>query len=175
MSTANCTPHNAQDLTNRRFGRLIALYPTGKTKNRSRIWYCKCDCGNFKEATARNLNRGAVKSCGCIRSQAPRAVYAIQNNLHFVNGTCIEHLISARTRPVKSASGVRGVYYQKKRHCYAAYIGFQGKMHYLGSFTCLKDAAAARHAAEHQLHDTFLQEYYCKCSLSTKKYTTNST
>ena len=36
-----------KDITNQRFGRLVALNKTDKrTCNRSIIWHCLCDCGN---------------------------------------------------------------------------------------------------------------------------------
>lgn len=32
-----------KDITNERFGRLVALYKIGKTKTGLGIWHCKCD------------------------------------------------------------------------------------------------------------------------------------
>ena len=56
-----------QDLTGKRFGRLIAIkvvgqYPDGRYK-----WLAKCDCGN--EVTARSDTLKGMKSCGCIRRE----------------------------------------------------------------------------------------------------------
>lgn len=53
------------DLTNKRFGRLIAKEYLGNSK-----WKCLCDCGNYKTVYAGNLEKGDTKSCGCIRSQS---------------------------------------------------------------------------------------------------------
>lgn len=33
-----------------KYGRLTPLYVIGRTSNRVKIWHCKCDCGNFKDA-----------------------------------------------------------------------------------------------------------------------------
>lgn len=57
---------NRIDLTNQRFGKLIALLPTDKRNNEdSVIWKCKCDCGNICYASANQLNAHRVYSCGC--------------------------------------------------------------------------------------------------------------
>lgn len=56
----------ALDLTNQRFGRLVALYKTDKRDSSGSIfWHCKCDCGNEKDVRAAELKRGNVTSCGC--------------------------------------------------------------------------------------------------------------
>lgn len=48
------------DVTNQRFGRLVALkYKDGK-------WRCKCDCGKFKWVGVTFLRIGNTRSCGCL-------------------------------------------------------------------------------------------------------------
>lgn len=62
--TASCNCQN--DLINQRFGRWIVLYKTNqRTKNRSVIWHCRCDCGNEKDVDAYTLTSGQSQSCGC--------------------------------------------------------------------------------------------------------------
>jgi hypothetical protein len=97
------------DLTDKRFGCLTALYATGESRCRSRVWLCRCDCGGSAEATARDLRRGAVRSCGCLKHSPPAPTHAIKANLHFVDGTCVENLVASQRRPVTSRTGVRGV------------------------------------------------------------------
>lgn len=60
---------NYKDLTNQRFGKLIALeIDEEKSKlNKLLYWKCKCDCGNFKSILSQNLINGSTKSCGCIK------------------------------------------------------------------------------------------------------------
>lgn len=48
------------DLTNQKFGRLIALEYNGNSK-----WKCRCDCGNELLVETGNLRTGNTKSCGC--------------------------------------------------------------------------------------------------------------
>lgn len=54
----------AEDLTGRVFGHLTVL---GRAENKygRTCWLCRCDCGNEKAVTARDLKAGKVKSCGC--------------------------------------------------------------------------------------------------------------
>lgn len=56
---------NREDLTNKKFGRLTALYPIHNEKNKL-MWVCKCDCGNIKTVKPNHLKSGAIKSCGCL-------------------------------------------------------------------------------------------------------------
>jgi hypothetical protein len=60
----------AIDITGKRIGRLIAIYPTGKrTRSGSIIWVVRCDCGNEKEVDGHSLMRKnrPQRSCGCKR------------------------------------------------------------------------------------------------------------
>ena len=52
------------DLTNKRFGKLIAQYYIKGGK-----WHCICDCGNELDVDTRNLNSGHTKSCGCFQKE----------------------------------------------------------------------------------------------------------
>jgi hypothetical protein len=54
------------DLTNQRFGKLIAIEQAVKRgKSSSQFWLCKCDCGNEHIASSQHLRENQVKSCGC--------------------------------------------------------------------------------------------------------------
>lgn len=55
------------NLTNKKFGRITALYPTEERKYRAIVWQCKCDCGNYINVTIQSLKSGNTKSCGCSR------------------------------------------------------------------------------------------------------------
>lgn len=56
------------DITNQRFGRLIALKRCERPKGHPAVWLCLCDCGNYKEVTLNHLRRG-TKSCGCLSKE----------------------------------------------------------------------------------------------------------
>lgn len=51
------------DVSNQRFGHLIAVEPTEKRQGRSIIWKCQCDCGNIHYASITNLKNGDVDRC----------------------------------------------------------------------------------------------------------------
>ena len=53
------------DISGKKFGSLTAIKRIDEKKNGSYLWICKCDCGNTKNVTARDLNAGRVTSCGC--------------------------------------------------------------------------------------------------------------
>lgn len=56
-----------KDLSNERFGSLLALRPTTKRKAGMIVWECQCDCGNIHFASTSDLTTGNVMSCGCTR------------------------------------------------------------------------------------------------------------
>ena len=58
-----------KDITNQRFGRLVALYPTEKRSSSSIVWHCKCDCGNEKDISGTSLRQGLTKSCVCLHKE----------------------------------------------------------------------------------------------------------
>ena len=50
-----------------RYGKLLVISEYGKTKNRTVIWTCRCDCGNYINVPGTDLRSGHTKSCGCTR------------------------------------------------------------------------------------------------------------
>lgn len=64
----------ALDVTGMRFGRLVAIRPTGKMRGRT-AWECICDCGNTISVTTGDLRSGNTKSCGCLRDELHRERY----------------------------------------------------------------------------------------------------
>jgi hypothetical protein len=70
----------AEDITGKRFGRLVAVEPTTQTKNGTYKWLCQCDCGNTTEAAVSQLKNGNISSCGCFRNeQASKRMVGINN------------------------------------------------------------------------------------------------
>ena len=60
------------DISNQRFGRLTAINYS-YTKNGRAYWNCKCDCGNYKDISTKDLRRGTIRSCGCLRVEISRS------------------------------------------------------------------------------------------------------
>ena len=57
------------DLTNKKFGRLTAIKYSHSTKDGRTMWLCNCTCGKQKITSAKDLKRGTVQSCGCLRRE----------------------------------------------------------------------------------------------------------
>ena len=54
------------DLTNQRFGMLVAQYCNGRRERDKRnVWHCICDCGNETDVDVNSLISGHTQSCGC--------------------------------------------------------------------------------------------------------------
>jgi len=70
------------DITNIRFGRLVAEYPVETKKNVGCLWLCKCDCGNDTIVPAKRLRAGKVKSCGCLRNDNITELNRIHGKSH---------------------------------------------------------------------------------------------
>lgn len=51
-----------------KFGRLTVISRTSNIGN-YRAWFCRCECGTIKAVRGTDLNRHAVKSCGCLRHE----------------------------------------------------------------------------------------------------------
>ena len=58
------------DVTGKRFGRLVALRTDRRDKHHNRLWVCQCDCGNEIEKKVGDLVTGNTMSCGCLKSIA---------------------------------------------------------------------------------------------------------
>ena len=90
------------DLTGQRFGNLVAISVTSKTRpsgKKLRIWLCQCDCGNTRYNEADTLRSGHTKSCGCWepvrnlidlsgRRFGKLAVQSLSGTLTFPSGGC---------------------------------------------------------------------------------------
>ena len=57
------------DVTNHRFGRLIAVEKSRKDSIGRWFWICRCDCGMVLEVKSNNLRTGNTKSCGCLNKE----------------------------------------------------------------------------------------------------------
>lgn len=66
--TKSCGCIQYKDITNQKFGILTAIKEVQKgTKTSYSKWLCKCDCGKEKIVNKRDLLRGHILSCGCLK------------------------------------------------------------------------------------------------------------
>ncbi len=57
------------DLVKQKFNRLEVIKFSHNDKYSSRIWKCKCECGNIVLASTNSLRRNNTKSCGCLQKE----------------------------------------------------------------------------------------------------------
>lgn len=109
------------DLTGRRFGRLVVLERVEDHVSsggyRYPKWRCICDCGNITEVTSRYLKRGVTKSCGCYRREVAAGLehttHGDSNNPKYVRLYNIwrgmRQRCNCKTNPIFHHYGGRGI------------------------------------------------------------------
>lgn len=80
-----------EDLTGKRFGRLVVLERKGTNKHGNSMWLCKCDCGNKKIITAGYLKKGSTQSCGCYQKEINKTI----NKTHGMSNTRIYRIYTS--------------------------------------------------------------------------------
>lgn len=144
---------NVPDLTGKTFGLLTVQNKV--IKNHKTYWNCLCACGNTKEVKTNNLVCGLIKSCGCKMDVGEKIRTSLsplcQDGTYLPTVTNLDHINKNNT------SGFRGVSFRPDRGRWRAYIKYQRKNIHLGSFINLKDAIAARKAAELELFGKYLE------------------
>jgi hypothetical protein len=55
-----------RDLTGQKFGMLTCIKDVGRSKSKSVMWLCRCDCGNETIVNSGHIVSGNTKSCGCL-------------------------------------------------------------------------------------------------------------
>lgn len=157
LHARNIKEKNKVDLTGKVYGKAEVIKRISGIGCMTR-WQCKClECGKIFEVSQHNLENGSTKSCGCmIRKKASER---IKDSFGIAEGTCVSKIESKNTWKTNT-TGVRGVSFKKQTGKYIAYIGFKGKLYYLGSFLKLEDAKHAREQAEKEVFGDFLKWYY---------------
>ena len=68
---------NFKDISNQRFGKLIAIANEKSNSQGAAIWKCKCDCGNIIYVRGMDLRNGHTTSCGCSISKGEEKITKI--------------------------------------------------------------------------------------------------
>ena len=113
---------------------------TRKESENQRVnWLCECKhCGNYTYLNSNEIE--VTKSCGCLQGASKEFMDAIRDPKSLKS-----------TKPTaKSTTGVRGVYLNKRKGKYQAFINVDKKTVYLGQFAKLADAEHARKNAERE-------------------------
>ena len=117
---------NRVDITNKRYGKLIALYPTDKRRSRSVMWYCQCDCGGYAIVPKIDLECGNTVSCGCIKSKGEEKITKILNflNISYDREKTFNECLSPKGNKLKFD------FYLPDYDCC---IEYDGEQHFLGN------------------------------------------
>lgn len=114
------------DLTNKQFGLLKALYPTTMKDGSHMYWMCQCDCGKQKEVASNHLKNNNIRSCGCIKKSIGEM--NIENILQQEN---IEYQTQYSFNDLKNVSLLRFDFaIFSKEHKLDRLIEFDGIQHY---------------------------------------------
>lgn len=120
------------DITGQRFGRLVALHPTGKRSHGSIVWNCLCDCGNTSDVSARALMHDGTESCGCMRKDTTNDSLERRGKTH-------------------------GVYYSKKMDAYVVNRVHGMKKYYIGKRKTIEEAIVLRDEVNRVPAEEFLE------------------
>jgi hypothetical protein len=93
------------DLTGRRFGRLVVVARGPNARDGGAAWACLCDCGGRTIASARNLKAGRTLGCGCLRG-LPGAPSKRRKPVEAPDGTVYDSLAAAAARHGVSTGNV---------------------------------------------------------------------
>lgn len=67
------------DITNKRYGKLVAIKRNGTYKHGGAMWKCICDCGNEYTVWVRSLVSGKTRSCGCFHRESVAKLKKLPN------------------------------------------------------------------------------------------------
>lgn len=68
-----------KDLTNKRFGYLVAISIDKSAPHKRTKWFCKCDCGNTTIVPTCDLTSGHTTSCGCKKHETKNTTHGLSN------------------------------------------------------------------------------------------------
>lgn len=145
------------DLIGKTFGELtVTNLSDQKSENGTRLWECKCSCGNITYVQGYSLLHDHYKSCGC-KQKIKRDAGARNHEKTDTAGGTRKTALKAKLHS-GNKSGHKGVRFNTQRNKWTAHIGFKGKQISLGYFTKKEDAINTRKEAEEKYHKPYLED-----------------
>lgn len=148
------------DLTNQRFGRLVALRIMPDVKTKSPTWECRCDCKKICYVTAQHLKSGDVKSCGCLLEESlkkqGRVTWEKVLKKKYINGTIIDFLFNPGKIRRDNTQGYPGIEERKRDGKWVAKLEFCNQRYWLGSYFSKAEAILARMQTEDDVIEEFM-------------------
>lgn len=87
------------DLSEKRFGRLVAKEKLFKNERRQWVWHFDCDCGGFLDAYAQRVLSGGTQSCGCLQKEIAGASLRTHGKSLNKEHVCWKHIVQRCTNP----------------------------------------------------------------------------
>lgn len=124
--------HKSISIAGRRFGRLVAIEPTGERRGRALVWRCVCDCGDTKEIVGTQLRRkqNGSQSCGCLTAELAASRVTTHGLSRTHQYRAWQQMIERCTNPRSDAwanYGGRGISvhpaWRKSYEAFYAYVG----------------------------------------------------
>lgn len=141
----------AKDLTNKKFGKLIAIKPTKERSfDGSIIWECACSCGVSTFASVNALNSGHKQSCGCLSSKGELKIGKLlkENNIPFERQKTFKDFYSENNRPFRFDFWINDSFL----------LEFDGRQHFEGSEAKWKEGLTLEEMQERDR----IKNDYCK-------------
>ena len=102
-----------EDLSGRRYGRLVVIECVGSKKFQKRLWKCLCDCGKECVVISGHLKSGNTKSCGCLNKEAISS-HGKTDTREYQVWADMKTRVSCPTNSAYSYYGGRGITYGPK-------------------------------------------------------------
>jgi hypothetical protein len=159
------------DLINRKFGRLVVI---GNADRKGYV-LCKCTCGNTKEirATSLTMKKKPTRSCGCIQHEIASKVGKKTIGVNSKEKNVVNMFFNTNFQVIENAyvpknnkSGHKGVWFDRNRQLYEAYIQVHGTRIHLGRFSKYEDAVCERERAEKKYFGVLIE---MKCATTQQR------
>lgn len=113
-----------KDITNKRFGKLIALSIAYKKDNRV-YWKCQCDCGNKTIVRYGDLTRKPIGVCSCGKCQISKGELKVKQLLQQLNITFEQQKVFSDCLNDKTGYPLKFDFYLPDYNCCIEYDGEQ--------------------------------------------------
>lgn len=119
--------NNFKDITNQKFGLLVAKTNVGSNSQGSAMWECQCSCGNKIIVRGMDLRNGHTSSCGCLNSKGEQKIIEIliKNNVIFTT-----QKIFKTCKFIETGAYAKFDFYINNEYL----IEYDGKQHYEAGF-----------------------------------------
>jgi len=145
------------DLTDQRFGRLVAIRQLEERKNGDSMWECRCDCDEIVIVKRNLLITRQTKSCGCLKKEQDKINLDEKYEDRRIDGVFVPSLMTEIFKNNKS--GVKGVHWLESNQKWVAELNVGGERMLRTMFDTLHEATKARKDAEKKYHQPVIDEY----------------